>query len=181
MLYTTKLYTGASKGFAGMLNFNSIMENSKSQFDSIATADIVVPNIISDFFNKNNTLEVYKNNGIESFDDYIIEVFTHIIIVSVAFLLIFIVAYFIFNLLRIIIMPHINIVSFGIADSIIACILGFVKGVIIIFLGCAFVPVSFIQFNYATIYNMICSSPALLFFYNNNIIIKSLLNGINLS
>lgn len=180
-LYTTSLYLKTRNAIYGMINFNSIMGANDKDLSATFSKDFALPSIISNFIDANNTPQVYNNNGIDNYDEYIVDVFTHIIIVTVAFVMIFLLVYLILNILRIIIMPHIKIVSFGVLDKVIACLLGAIKGCILTFVGLSFIPILFIEFNFQSVYNAICSSSIVMNLYNIDPIIQALLKGIYLN
>ncbi len=180
ILYSTEFYSAAKKSITGMMNFNMIMANDTKNAE-IVDNSLVLPKIIADFMAENNVDEVIKNMGINSYDEFVIDVFMHLMLITLAFALVLVGAYLFIYILRIMIMPYINVVSFGTPDKVISMILGIIKGCIHIFIMLALVPLLFTEFNYQEIFEAICNSPVLNYIYNINPILRRLLDCIALN
>ncbi len=178
-LYSTSFYSGAKKSISGMMNFNMIMANNTGSTE-IVDNTIMLPTVIADFIEKNNTPYVFSNMGVDNYDEFIVDVFMHLIIITLAFAIVFLAAFLVMYILRIMVMPYINVISFGKVDKVISVILGFVKGMLCIFIILALVPLLFTEFNYQNVFEVVCNSPTINYLYNINPILNGLLTGVNI-
>ncbi len=179
LLYTTDYYKAIKDSVSSMMDYNTIMANNNNT-SVIIQNNFVMPRVIQEFVDKNNTVEIYNRIGVKNYDAYITDVFAHLIIVSITFAIVFFIAYVIMYLVKIVAIPRIRVVSLGPVDKYISIGLGVVKSVIFMFLALTFVPLLFTEFNYDKIYSIICNSPILNFLYNLNPIITQLLSDVTL-
>lgn len=170
-MYTTGIYKNSREAITSMMNYNSIMSNGTEHFE-------VIPNVIFNFTKSNIPDVVLENASNSIYEEYLIDILSHLVVATETFLLVFATCYFLLHILRVIIMPAITIVEFGIPDKIISIIIGLIKSILIIFIVLAIIPILLVEFNYENVFNVITNSPILSFFYNIDPIIKSLLNSI---
>lgn len=133
--------------------------------------DIQLPQVIQDILIDNNTKDIYNNLNVETLQDYIIEYLYLMIINILSFLITYLIIYIALLILITILdliskLPLINGVN-----KIAGIIVGFVQGLIVIWILGIFLTIFGKPIFGADIYNTINSSFIFNIVYNNNILL----------
>lgn len=177
LFYTTNFYADVQKSITGIVNFNAILSAESITEKTAFIYELSAPNVINNYILANNNPMTFELLGVSTFEEYVTSVFMYLIMRTIAFFLVFFLVFFIIYLIKLSIIPYMNFTKFGITDSLISIIIGFIKGVTIIYLALLFVPALFAQFNYISLYTAINDSQILTILYNNNPLLNSFLSS----
>lgn len=148
--------------------------------DSASQQNIIdsleIPAVIKDFLKDNNTIEKYEELGVQTFNNYIVstiaDVIFNMIVFAISFVIVFIAIRIIFAAINLLSkLPVINEVN-----KVSGTIVGFVEGVIIVWVLFAFVTMLGSTEFGKDVFAQINANPVLSFIYSNNLIVKYLLH-----
>ncbi len=138
--------------------------------------NLEIPDVIKNLIKDNETIEKYKEMGIESFNTYVVKLVANtifnVIVFVVSFIIVFIAVRIVFAAINLISkLPVIHQVN-----TLAGTVVGFVEGVIIVWIFFAVVTMFGSTEFGMDVFAQINGNAFLSFVYNNNLIMKYLVN-----
>lgn len=174
----TKLYEIVNDKTTEFIKSQNIGEELIEKQEELVAKELKLPQPIVELIAKNNTAKTYKELGVSTFEEYIGGYLARIIVDAIAFVVTYIIVMLIFKVILLATDIITKIPGIHGANKIIGGVVGFAKGIIIVWF--AFIIITMLM-NTAfgkTCSDMINESEFLLWIYNNNLLLKIITNSV---
>lgn len=179
MVQVTSVEQYIQEGITGYVNENlnsQLAEEEPEEGNAIESMPL--PDIIKDLLVQNNNPETYYNMGVDQLSEYVSIYLTELIITAIAYVVTFILVFIILNIVLLVLQGIVQLPVLKQLNSLAGGILALVEGLFILWVLCLVVTAFAGTQTGADILRLIKESPILSFVYNNNMILKVLLEAV---